>query len=217
MWSSSSNYRICKGGNGYCAALSGLPRGKAGRIGCPDPQDLFCPPRGVCPQGHAWESMPWPGKGWVSEPQEVQHVGQGTSCCAVQCLWVAADFQPSQYLQGYFSSRAANPMCHPFKGMLFLPVQSASGVKQGAAKQVSKETPECLLGSKGILGWRAQLSSFAWPLTLRPFLCSLLVFGILPSECDSESSPGNVFKGAAKMPKEKAKWQEKTQGGEENT
>lgn len=43
-------------------------------------------------------------------------------------------------------------MCHPFKGMLFLPVQSASGVKQGAAKQVSKEIPEYLLGSKGILG-----------------------------------------------------------------
>lgn len=87
-----------------------------------------------------------PGKGWVSEPPAVQHVGQGTSCSAVQCLGVTADFQPSQCLQGYFSDRAANPVCQLFKGMLFLLVQSFSGVKQGAVKQVSKETPECLLG-----------------------------------------------------------------------
>lgn len=64
-----------------------------------------------------------PGKGWVCEPQGFQDAGQGSSCCAVQCLWVAADFQPPQYLQGYFSSRATNPMCRLFKGMLFLLVQ----------------------------------------------------------------------------------------------
>lgn len=145
-WCGSSNYSICKEGNGYCAALSGLPRGKAGRIGCPDPQDLFCPPCSICPQGHAWESIHGPGKGWVSEPQQFQHFGPGTSRCAAQCLWVTAGCQPSQYLQGYFSNRAANPKCQLSKGTLFLLVRSVSGVKQGAAKPVSKETPECLLG-----------------------------------------------------------------------
>lgn len=50
-----------------------------------------------------------PEKGWASEPQEFQDVGQGTSCCAVQCLWVAADFQLSRYLQGYFSNKPDVP------------------------------------------------------------------------------------------------------------
>lgn len=63
--------------------------------------------------------------------------------------------------------------------------------------------------SKGIPSRKARLNSFAWPLTLKPFLCSLLMFESLPSECDSLSSRGSVFKGAGKMPEEKAKWQEK--------
>lgn len=62
---------------------------------------------------------------------------------------------------------------------------------------------------KGIPSRKAQLNSFAWPLTLKPFLCSPLMFESLPSECDSTSSPGSMFKGAGKMPEEKAKWQEK--------
>lgn len=59
-------------------------------------------------------------------------------------LWVIAGFQPSLYLLGCFRNRATNPMCQLFKGMLFLILQSISGAKQGAAKQVSKETTESL-------------------------------------------------------------------------
>lgn len=33
MWRGNSNYSICKEGNCYCAALSGLPRGKVGAAG----------------------------------------------------------------------------------------------------------------------------------------------------------------------------------------
>lgn len=52
MWRGNSNYSICKEGNCYCAALSGLPRGKAGAAGraggtggisCLEPPELFCP------------------------------------------------------------------------------------------------------------------------------------------------------------------------------
>lgn len=112
MWCGNSNYSICKEGNGYCAALSGLPRGKAGTAGraagvwgisLPNPQGLFCPalwclsPR-ACAKKHPLD------QGRVGSPSHgsldmLAMVELGMQLCH---LWVVAGFQSSQYLQGCF-------------------------------------------------------------------------------------------------------------------
>lgn len=121
MWCSSSNYSICKEGSGYCAALSGLPRGKAGRIGCPDPQDLFCPPCSICPQGHAWESMPWAREGLGLSHRSSKMLARVPLAVLFSVSGLLLIFN---LLSIFRAISVTNPMCQLFKGMLFLLVQS---------------------------------------------------------------------------------------------
>lgn len=156
MWRGNSNDSVCKGGNSYCAALSGLPRGKSGAsgramgawgIGRPSPQGLFCPALWCLSPGACLKKYPLDqGKVGSLSHRSFDMLAMVPLDVRFSCLWVIAGFQPSLYLQGCFRNRATNPMCQLFKGMLFLKVQSISGAKQGAAKQVSKETPESLSG-----------------------------------------------------------------------
>lgn len=156
MWRGNSNYNICKEGNGYCAALSGLPRGKAGTAGraarargisCPDPQGLFCPALQCLSPGAYSKKHPL-DQGSVGSLSHRSFNTLAMVPLGVQFshLGVVADLPSSQYVQGCFRNRETNPMCQLFQGMLFLIVQSVSRAKQEAAKQVSKETPESLSG-----------------------------------------------------------------------